>query len=282
MENIVSASRAERDICTNDPFRDRLTGRTPRSERGGRGSTPCPGVCSPRASSSTAERSFHMREAAGSTPALPIDRRRIAQAAERLSDTEEAAGSTPAPPIHVTVAQPVERSLETRGAAGSIPAGHITLRLRSSSGQSSRFLPGDVQVRGLPGSPWKDCHWRGIPPRKRLGLPRRLGGSTPSPSALSGVVELVRRAVVTREIAGSIPAAGALRTPRLRGRTVMTPGSQPGSAGSTPAGGTPQLAVGEQATPPTLGVGDRRFDSCRPDLSAECQIEVRITNPFRR
>ena len=26
-----------------------------------------------------------------------------------------------------------------------------------------------------------------------------------------------------------------------------------------------RLAVGEQATPPTLGVGDRRFDSCRPD-----------------
>jgi hypothetical protein len=82
------------------PFRDRLTGRTPRSERGDRGSTPCPGAATPWASSSTGERSFHTREVAGSNPASPIfHRRRIAQAGERLSDTEEVAGSTPAPPI---------------------------------------------------------------------------------------------------------------------------------------------------------------------------------------
>ena len=82
------------------PIRDRLTGRTPRSERGDRGSTPCPGAATPWASSSTGERSFHTREVAGSNPALPIfHRRRIAQAEERLSDTEEVAGSTPAPPI---------------------------------------------------------------------------------------------------------------------------------------------------------------------------------------
>ena len=73
------------------------------------------------------ERSFHTREAAGSNPALPIHRRRIAQVEERLSDTEEVAGSSPAPPTntHVAVAQPVERPPETRGVAGSNPAGHI-------------------------------------------------------------------------------------------------------------------------------------------------------------
>jgi hypothetical protein len=27
-----------------------------------------------------------------------------------------------------------------------------------------------------------------------------------------------------------------------------------------------RLVVGEMATPPVLGTGDRRFDSCRPDL----------------
>ena len=53
-------------------FRDRLTGRTSRSERGGRGSSPCPGA---------------------------IVRGRVAQAEERFSDMEEAAGSTPALPI---------------------------------------------------------------------------------------------------------------------------------------------------------------------------------------
>ena len=62
--------------------------------------------------------------------------------------------------------------------------------------------------------------------------PYGLGGSTPSPSAShSGVVELARRAVVTREIAGSIPAAGArthLMPPWSNG---MTPDSQSGSCG---------------------------------------------------
>src|SRR5437868_927359 len=33
--------------------------------------------------------------------------------------------------------------------------------------------------------------------------------------------------------------------------------------------GVLRLAVGESATPPVLGTGDRRFDSCRPDLLAE-------------
>ena len=45
----------------------------------------------------------------------------------------------------------------------------------------------------------------------------------------SGVVELGRRAVVTRESAGSSPAAGAL--PALVVEAVMTPGPQPGGCG---------------------------------------------------
>jgi hypothetical protein len=41
----------------------------------------------------------------------------------------------------------------------------------------------------------------------------RLAGSSPAVSVRSGVVESVRHAVVTRESAGSSPAAGALRAP---------------------------------------------------------------------
>ena len=145
--------------------------------------------------------------------------RRIAQAAERLSDTEEVAGSTPAPPTHVTVAQPVERSPETRGVAGSIPAGHI--RLRSSRRQSSRLLPGRLQVRRLPGPLThlrKDCHRRGIPSRKRVGS-RALGVRLPllPPASFRRGRVGTTRDCYSRE-AGSSPAAGALTT-RPRGRT---------------------------------------------------------------
>ena len=112
-----------------------------------------------------------------------------------------------------------ERPVLTRGGAGSTPAG-ATLG-RNNSG--------------------KDCHRRGIPSRKRVGLralgvrlpllplaeawpswkgsallPRRRRQSRSQvrvrclPPHRSGVVELERRAVVTRESAGSSPAAGAL------------------------------------------------------------------------
>ena len=40
------------------PIRDRLAGRTPRSERGGRGSTPCPGASKPRAKASAWPNAF--------------------------------------------------------------------------------------------------------------------------------------------------------------------------------------------------------------------------------
>jgi hypothetical protein len=47
---------------------------------------------------------------------------------------------------------------------------------------------------------------------------------------------------------------------------AMTPGPQPGSCGFKSRRGSLHLAVGEKATPPASGAGDRRFDSCRPDL----------------
>ena len=210
--------RAPTGVDGERRFRDRLTGRTPRSERGDRGSTPCPGsvVHRPeRASSSTVERVSYTHGCCWfeSSLAHEPDRRRIAQAEERLSDTEEAAGSTPAPPTntHVTVAQPVERPPETRGVAGSSPAGHIIGR--GSVAQTAE-LP--VLTRAVAGSTpagvtfWKDCHRCGIPSRKRVGF-AALGVRLPLLPLSSGVVELARRAVVTREIAGSIPATGARR-----------------------------------------------------------------------
>jgi hypothetical protein len=51
-----------------------------------------------------------------------------------------------------------------------------------------------------------------------------------------------------------------------RGRAGKTPGPQPGSRGFESRRRYSHLAVGEMATPPVSGTGDRRFDSCRPDL----------------
>jgi hypothetical protein len=147
------------------------------------------------------------------------------------------------------VAQLEEPPTLNRCGAGSTPAGAIGIR--------------------------KGCHRRGIPSRYggagRRRLPavglRGLEGSTPSPSALSwrhgrvadgnallmrrrvgharrfescclrsrsGVVESARRAAVTREaqVRALLPELS-----RPRGRWVMTPSSQLGRAGSSPAGG---------------------------------------------
>src|SRR4051794_20056705 len=145
------------------------SGRTPRSERGDRGSTPCPGA---RASSS-----------AGRAPLL--------QRGSGWFDSSLAHSS------RVTVAQPVERSPETRGVAGSIPAGHI-------HGSVAQLAERPALTREGAGSTpagatsWKGCHWCGIPPRKRVGL-RALGVRLPLLPLHSGVVELVRRATVNRE-----------------------------------------------------------------------------------
>ncbi len=211
--------------------------------------------------------------------------------------------------LYVAVAQRVERPSETRGAAGSIPAGHtvVVARRRSRTGRDGkggRALPlPPVRLRSLdgraPGSypgrcrfdacrghslapTWKDCHRRGIPSRKRVGL-RALGVRLPLLPPRSGVVERVtRRATVNRErqvralppeplFARAVetkPRGGVIskRVPCPRGRTAMTPGPQPGGAGSTPAGGSSfTTGRGGDGTPPASGAGDRRFDSCRPD-----------------
>jgi hypothetical protein len=101
-----------------------------------------------------------------------------------------------------------------------------------------------------------------------------LAGSSPAASAFrSGVVESVRRATVTRErqVRALPPEPHApvvengddagLSTRKLR---VRVP---PGVLVSL-------LAVGELATPPALGAGDRRFDSCQPDMSI-CVLSAR-------
>lgn len=77
--------------------------------------------------------------------------------------------------------------------------------------------------------------------------------------------------------AGSNPAAGASRprSPRTRGHSCPCGRSGDDAGLSTrklrvriPPGvlNDRLLAVGERATPPVSGTGDRRFDSCQPDL----------------
>ena len=194
-----------------------------------------------RASSSTGERSFHTREAAGSNPALPMfHRRRIAQAAERLSRGGAMEGDSP--PRALRLPRSPDPTPETPAAT---PLGDGAMKTVAQSrvdslprfgwilkpGRSQVPRPSSLPVTSFPGSvaqaaelpvltravagstpagvtARKDCHWRGIPFRKRLGL-TALGVRLPLLPLLSGVVELARRAVVTREIAGSIPAAGA-------------------------------------------------------------------------
>ena len=153
-------------------FRDRLTARTPRSERGGRGSNPCSGAP-------------HGRVAQFAVSACLTNKRLLVRI-------------QPRPLLCGRSSAAVERSPETRCGAGLSPAGHIQ-RLRSSTRQSCRLLIGGLQVRGLPGPLWKDCHRRGIPSRKRVRL-RPSGVRLPLlPLYRSGEVERVRRATVNRE-----------------------------------------------------------------------------------
>jgi hypothetical protein len=190
----------------------------------------------------------------------------------------------------VAVAQPVERLLETRGAAGSIPAGHISW-LRSSTRQSTRLLIGRLQVRSLRGPLRKDCHRRGIPFRKRVGPEGPWGFDSLSflleawPSGKAAPCYGVGR----RRLAGSNPAASASfrrgRVGKTRGcyprerrfepcrRSLLPPWSKRDDAGFSirrlrvrVPPGVLQLVVGEPGTPPVSGTGDRRFESCRPDL----------------
>jgi hypothetical protein len=89
----------------------------------------------------------------------------------------------------------------------------------------------------------------------------RLAGSSPAASATP--------AWSSWKDARLLPARAQVRAlpPELQAAVVervMTPGSQPGSCGFESRRRF-FLAVGELATPPALGAGDRRFDSCRPD-----------------
>jgi hypothetical protein len=162
--------------------------------------------------------------------------------------------------------------------------------------QSSRFLPGTVQVRRLPGPLLEGLPPARYPVSKTVGPPG-LGGSTPSPSPRGGMAELARHRVATAQAALCRSQVRVLLPPlpfrrgrdgKTRGcyprdrrfepcrrsltppwsKTVMTPGPQPGSCGFEGRRGylVGLLAVGELATPPASGAGDRRFDSCQPDL----------------
>ena len=200
----------------------------------------------------------------------------------------------------MTVAQSVERSLETRGVAGSTPAGHIT-RLRSSTKrQSARLLTGRVQVRRLPGSsPGRAAKTSGPP---------GLGGSTPSPSALQARPAdwpmsacSIRRGRVgktrgryprerrfepcrrsTRSVRRLVSRMAATTPGRSRGKGLKPVpqgrrrGSRPGRPTRSSLGRSLHLAVGEVATPPALDAGDRRFESCQPDLP--CAVEERLSS----
>jgi hypothetical protein len=133
-------------------------------------------------------------------------------------------------------------------------------------------------------------------PVSKTGGLRGLGGSTPSPSArrhgraAEGNALLARRrgarpqvrillppfrsGVVERKDARLLTARRRFDPCRRsfacpRGRRAMTPRSQRGRCGFESRRGFLLLAVGESATPPVLGTGDRRFDSCRPDLVAQ-------------
>jgi hypothetical protein len=136
-------------------IRDRLTGRTPRSERGGRGSIPCPGTA--WASSSIAESACltHKRLLVRVQPCPSMhksprgDRERASPSRRSKRRSRLTAG--PSSQTLVVEAQSVERPPETRGVAGSTPADHIP-RLRSSR-ESSRLLPGEALVGTQPGSP---------------------------------------------------------------------------------------------------------------------------------
>jgi hypothetical protein len=85
------------------------------------------------------------------------------------------------------------------------------------------------------------------------------------PYVRSGAVDLVRRATVTREEqVRSLPPELA----RPRGRTGDDAGLSIRKLRVRAPPGVLRLAVGELATPPVSGTGDRRFEPCRPDLRA--------------
>jgi hypothetical protein len=173
---------------TKYSFRDRLTGRTPRAERGDRGSTPCPG--SVRASSSAGQSAcLTSRRPLVRLQPCPL-RRRMAQrkstslirrrcrfdsgsahpcgcssAVERSPETRASTLRSPArlrrrhddfgsrngpPPTPSGCSSAVERSPETRGVAGSIPAGH-TFGSVAQAGRAPGSYPGTCRFEACRG-----------------------------------------------------------------------------------------------------------------------------------
>ena len=150
-------------------LRDRLTGRTPGSEPGGRGSIPRPGSRRPDRgrlppggarlrrplallrtlqSGARANALFPLPPGTQRRVRTPRYRRRVAQQAERPSHKGEVAGSIPASPTHVAVAQRWSARLKPGAAlVRSQPATSVTAS--ELERQSVRFLPGKVQVRVL-------------------------------------------------------------------------------------------------------------------------------------
>jgi hypothetical protein len=124
-------------------------------------------------------------------------------------------------------------------------------------------------------------------PVSKTGGLHGLGGSTPSPSVLrwrhgraregSALLPPFHSGVVERKDARLLLAKRRFE-PCRRSCTSehhapvvdeeMTPGSQPGGSGFDSRRGYRRhhLSVGEQATPPVSGTGDRWFDSSQTDL----------------
>ena len=146
-----------------------------------------------------------------------------------------------------------------------------------------------MQVRLLPGPLWKDCHRRGTPSRKRVGR-EALGVRLPLLPLRSGVVESVRRAAVNREaqVRGLPPELVGGRCPWRHGVLIRRRARfESGTSYSRPRGRIghdagpstrklrvrvpprvliDRLPVGETATPPASGAGNRWFDSSQADL----------------
>lgn len=241
------------------PFPGSSNGRTPRSERGDRGSSPCPGAHGRVAQqaralvSHTRGRWFesspaHFRRRRMSDPPSGSD---IAQIPEVGRFAAEARGRSSA----------VERSPETRGAAGSIPAGHISHgsvaqlgRAPDSYSGGCRFdacrghspgLPSSLRRRSirqdarlLPGACWfessrRSSHARGCKRLLALGRVWRCGSA----------VSRVRRVR---------SPSRALSSPSLSGRA------------------------------PRSYRGPRGFDSSRRDCVARLVASPRAVNPWSR
>jgi hypothetical protein len=225
----------------------------------------------------------------------------VAQTAELPALTRDGAGSTPAGATKASLAMPTSRSRGFRRVTDSFGKDchrrGIPSRKRVGSRALGVRLPllplAEPQRRlrcceeGMPTSPARPSaapSWKGsaLLPRRRRAV-RRFESCCLRLSFRRGRVGKTRDCY-SRE-AGSSPAAGAdpsdARAAPARPlcgvaestpwapvvEVAMTPGPQPGSCGFESRRGywNVHLAVGELATPPASGAGDRRFDSCQPD-----------------